>query len=453
MKIREEIKQAHHHLSDCSVRFLEFAANHAGALKRSNFSPLKALDGIMTLQPWPTFIDQTRKKEFGGVSVDICRLIKSLPRRLFNNDRQEISRYFEIPVNAVDIQLDGVDDLHIEGLLARGDFIISGTALKCLEFNITANLGGWPVVVAESLYLNTPVIDQFLRENRIRIRRTELLSVFFHHVIDTVLKRFPGADSVNCAVVSDSRFGDDLRLVYKEALKKKDASLEGELIFCGFEHMEVSGDRLFFKGKHIRAVHELYHGLVTPQVNKIFKAGKICLFNGTVTSLMSNKLNIALLSENQHSDLFNAKERALIQSHIPWTRKMVPGDVQYKGETGDLESAVRDRRESLVLKISDSVGGANVYIGKHTTQTKWNETVTNAFAKRNWLVQEYVEPTPYLYQWGENGCAEHNAIWGFFVCGSRYAGLCVRVLPLENKTGIVNQAQGAVTSVAFEVDG
>ncbi len=61
MKIAEEIKQNHRHLSVASQAFLEQAINNDALLKRDNYAPLKALDGIMSLQAWPTFIDGKRK--------------------------------------------------------------------------------------------------------------------------------------------------------------------------------------------------------------------------------------------------------------------------------------------------------------------------------------------------------------------------------------------------------
>jgi hypothetical protein len=75
-----------------------------------------------------------------------------------------------------------------------------------------------------------------------------------------------------------------------------------------------------------------------------------------------------------------------------------------------------------------------------------------ALSIRSWVVQEYIESPTYLYQLGENGYAEHHAVWGFFVFGSTYAGGWARVLPTANKSGVLNCHQGAKVSVVFEVD-
>ena len=69
------------------------------------------------------------------------------------------------------------------------------------------------------------------------------------------------------------------------------------------------------------------------------KKGNLVLCNGPVARIVSNKLNLALLSEHQDTDMFTLEERETIKKHIPWTRKIV-----------DVDSAfLLDRREHLVL--------------------------------------------------------------------------------------------------------
>ncbi|MCP4213545.1 MAG: amino acid adenylation domain-containing protein, partial [bacterium] len=70
----------------------------------------------------------------------------------------------------------------------------------------------------------------------------------------------------------------------------------------------------------------------------------------------------------------------------------------------------------------------------------------------NWIVQEFIESPPYLFQLGEDGYAEHYAVWGFIFFGETYAGGVLRIAPADNETGIINNLQGARVSVIFEVD-
>jgi hypothetical protein len=65
------------------------------------------------------------------------------------------------------------------------------------------------------------------------------------------------------------------------------------------------------------------------------------------------------------------------------------------------------------------------------------------------VVQDYVESLPYLYQCGEQGCAEHDLVWGFFAFGDVYGGGFLRMMP-KGGSGVVNAAQGASEGVIME---
>jgi uncharacterized circularly permuted ATP-grasp superfamily protein len=167
---------------------------------------------------------------------------------------------------------------------------------------------------------------------------------------------------------------------------------------------------------------------------------------------MSNKLNLALLSENKDSDIFTSEERKAINKYIPWTRKVVPGDTTYGTKKVKLEDFMLSRREQLVLKPSEGLGGQGVYVGRYTLPHQWKQLVEKAITEHKWVVQEYIQSQPYLYQTSENGCAEHHAVWGLFIFDSHYAGGFVRILPEKNTQGVINSSQGAEESILLEVE-
>jgi uncharacterized circularly permuted ATP-grasp superfamily protein len=209
---------------------------------------------------------------------------------------------------------------------------------------------------------------------------------------------------------------------------------------------------VYYRGKEMHILVEQYGGIVPPDFVKAVKAGKVMIYNGSITGLMSNKLNLAVLSENRDSDILTADERETIGKYIPWTRKVAPGKTTYAGKAVDLESFMYSHREQLVLKPSIGFGGKSVYLGKNMKEARWREVVRTALTTRRWLVQEYVESLPYLFQAGENGCAPHYAVWGFLIFGSTYAGGWVRVLPKTGNPGVVNRQQGAEESVILEMN-
>jgi hypothetical protein len=461
MKVIKELKEAHKRLSKVNVDFIEFVEKNPGSLKRSGFNLLELNDELFKLQPWPTFINRENKKEFRHASVKLFDLIKGVPRRLFDNDPSRISKYFGIPPDRVKHQLEGVDDEHIDSLLARGDFILSDSfGLKCLEYNVSACLGGWDLPIWESLYLNTPLIAKFFKEYRIKINNGNLYSISLAHILGSALGKFSDEDGeVNIALVT-SRFVESARStaqiyldqLYKEILQQQSRPLKGGIFMCDFPYLTVGDDCVYYKGKKIHIIVEMYNGAVPPKIMKLFKSGQVSLINGPITGLLSDKLMLALLSDHETSDAFAPREKEIINKYIPWTRKIAPGETRYQGERVNLKSFILSNREKLVIKPSNGYGGQDVYVGGNTSEKEWEQALERAVNRKNWLVQEFVNSSPALYQTGENECGPNYTVWGFFVFGSLYGGGWVRVMPEKENKGVINCHQGATVSVIFEVD-
>jgi hypothetical protein len=93
-----------------------------------------------------------------------------------------------------------------------------------------------------------------------------------------------------------------------------------------------------------------------------------------------------------------------------------------------------------------------VIVGLRTAPEDWRVQVTQAFAEGRWLVQEYLESRPYLFQQGDRGVAIHDLVWGMFCFGATYGGGFVRMVPRDrNRTGVINSARGADEGIIFEV--
>lgn len=464
MEIPKEVYEAHEKLSACSAKFLDFVKSNPGSLKRLNFSDLTTDVQMVTLQPWPTFIDQKLKKEFQEAGVKVCSLIKSVPQRFFANDPGQISQYYEMPVQMADTLLNGVDREHINNLLGRGDFILSSSGLKCLEYNLSANVAGWETDMWEALYLKNPIISDFLQqyEGKRKMNKEPVLAILFRHFIVKALDKFPGiGDVLNIAFVSPLRSDEDSskspfanldKNIVQPHLMPAGKKLDLRLNVCSYNELKIVNNVVVYRGNQVHILVEQYGGVVPPDFVRAVKAGNVIIYNGSITGLMSNKLNLAVLSENQHSDIFTAGERETIKRYIPWTRKVAPGKTTFAGGPIDLEPFMYSHREQLVIKPSIGFGGKSVYIGKYIKEARWHQLVKAALKTGRWLVQEYVESFPYLYQVGKNGCAPHRAVWGFFIFGSNYAGGWVRVLPREGNVGVVNSHLGAEESVILEID-
>jgi hypothetical protein len=464
MEIVENVYDAHRKLSACSAKFLEFVKDNPQTLKHSNFHDvLHPNFEAGPTQAWPVFINRETKHEMEEASISIFNLIRTIPQRLFSHEMESISWYYRIPADLVKIQLDGVNDEHLANLLGRGDFIFSPSGLKCVEYNISSSIGGWQVAVLEPLYLKTPIISKFLQEYQVKTINKSLTAILLEHLLVSALKKFsPGSrcNEINIAIAlpNYSKSADQIMIEknfnrqYNQILQLKYSHLQGEAIICDFRHFNIEDECIFYENKRIKVLLEFCQGDVPPEILEIFKKGNILLCNGPITGLLGDKLNLAVLSQSEDSDLFTLQEKEIIKKYIPWTRRLTAGKTRFGAETFDLQDFVLSHREKLVIKSAKGQGGDEVHIGRYTPRPQWEILIKNAAEEMNWVVQEYIESSPYLFQSGINGCTEHHAIWGLFVFGSRYGGGFLRILPKEAGKGVINTHQGAEKTVIFEVD-
>jgi len=490
MEIDEKALKSHSKLSLCNTRFLDFIKTNPQGLKEENFNLLELNDPLFKLQPWPTFIDGQTKREIIEANQKVLNLLRAIPQRVFGGDYEKMSQYYGISPDLAKYFLCGVTDSHLNGLLARGDFILDSSGWKCLEYNVNTNLGGMAISFWESLYLATPIISDFLRQNQINIKNKNIFEVLFEHLVKLAVEFFPTKEEVNLAIVTLRDSGGENRWMrekyfnslYEKVLKfaKLEGNrLNGRVFFCDYSQLEVSGDRVYFGENKIHHIVEWCQGFVPNDILHVFYKKKVLIYNGAIAWLLSTKLNLALLSELKDSNFLNHEEKEIIEKYIPWTRKVKPGETTYEGERIDLLRLLHTHKDNLVLKPLVGTGGYDIYVGRYTCGEKWNRVVEQALEADNWqkldftspmteaqwkvfvqkaldvkswVVQEYVDSPTYLYQQGAEGYGEHHAVWGFFMFGNTYAGAWARVQPLTGQTGVINCHQGAKVSVVFEVD-
>jgi len=465
MNIPPALREMYDALSSYNIMFLEHIKKNPGYLKRSQYSQLfEWIDPCaeVTMQPWPLFIGRQTMSRFEQVAKSLLELIKSIPRRLFANDPDRLSRYYNLPVEFVHQCLYGIDDEFMSNLLARGDFIFTPSGLKCVEYNISANLGGWELSIWESLSLRVPLISEFMKKYRVEITGNKLIFLLFEHLARISLKCFPHENEINIALVVQHQetlkkmlsMEEHLNREYQNSLRHIDKSnrLKGKVIFCNFDQLHLNGEYPYYKDKRIHMILDYYFGEIPFEFLILFKMRRVLLYDGPLAVILSSKLNLALLSEHEDSDLFTPGERETIKKYIPWTRQVTAGTTTYGNEKINLEEFMLSNKDKLVLKPSFGSGGEGVHIGYYLPEGQWKELVLKAFQEKEWAVQERIETHPFLFQWGEEGFAQCDTSLGLQVFGSRYAGVFARTVPVKYGKGVANVAQGGQVPVTFEVD-
>jgi hypothetical protein len=170
------------------------------------------------------------------------------------------------------------------------------------------------------------------------------------------------------------------------------------------EELEFDGDRLNFKGIEIDIVYKrLLVNEYVPMMNdhpdllNAYSAGAICMVNSFRSKLVHKKAIFSVLTNEKYSHLFNEREIAAINAHVPWTRNFREQKTFNSGGHIDLVPWTRSNADKLVLKPNDDYGGHGIYIGWNCTESEWDNAIEFALADGDYLVQQRVKTAKQIF--------------------------------------------------------
>ena len=141
-----------------------------------------------------------------------------------------------------------------------------------------------------------------------------------------------------------------------------------------------------------------------PALVDAYRARAVCMVNSFRSKLIHKKALFAVLTNERYGHLFDEEERAAINAHVPWTRRVRAEKTLKGNEEIELLEYVAANRDRLVLKPNDDYGGHGIYIGWNTDEIAWDEALRHALSNGDYLVQERVrtarEPFPALQEDG-----------------------------------------------------
>src|SRR6202035_2793349 len=102
----------HRGLSELDLRFREAAKDSPELLDRARFRLLQegnegseGSEGSKLLrfpvQPWPTFVGAEKLAEIRRVSIEVCRLLRGVPERIFKHDPVKLAEFYRLPSPAI----------------------------------------------------------------------------------------------------------------------------------------------------------------------------------------------------------------------------------------------------------------------------------------------------------------------------------------------------------------
>lgn len=446
--------------------FLQYVTKCPACLLRSSFSELNEAGEIAQypLQSWPAFVTGAESLEHRRVVAGVTALVLDLPQTLFGGDPEALAEAFRLDPSEAAV-IDALLKLpgQRESLLARGDFIEDPSgAMQCLELNVSSNLGGWQNVGWAELYRRIPVLRGFLEEDGRTWDCVNTLVELFEHLIERHRERCRGQGEelgeLHVAFLAPSSNAGrrewfrvaEAELVRWVAQTHPDLAVP-KVLGGTLEDLEERGDHLYLGSHRVHVVVEAYSGRLDRRLFASAMAGRTLVVNGPVDRVLTNKKCLALLSELAEAEgALDSPARELIERHVPWTRVVCDGYVNYRGERGFLPEVLEMHRERFVLKPALGMRGEGVCFGATADPHRWREVVEDAIddGGAGWVVQERVPALPRTFQLGVEGSAPHDVVWGFFQFGRRYGGGFLRMLP-RGGFGVVNAARGATESPIF----
>lgn len=447
MNIPKEVIENANFMSPTNIEFYKHISNHKEFFNYENFKDMDLKDHLLRLQSWPTFLQKDRLEHIKNICPKIIELVIDIPNRIFKNDINEMGRYFNLPAKIFDIPVS--TKKLANRFVWRGDFLFSKDVFKCLEINSSANLGGLHTPVWEQMAANNPYIGRFLKEQNITPANKDLAKVFFQNIFEN---RLNGNHELNIVYLGGKdalpeAFIEHLKIVYHQELSVR--KMKGNILFVGKAQLEISDDCVFVDKIPIHIIVEFKHGFIPKSILDLEKKGTLQIYNGSVTMILGNKMNLAVLSEKSDSPLYNEDEQEIIQKYIPWTRALKSGETVYQGKTVKFPDFALQNKDLLVLKPCLGLGGEAVLIGHETDPSIWAQKVEKVVKQRNWVIQEYMAPGELVYQAKPGGYEIMSTIFGFLFFGAKYGGCILRVMP-GREGAVINAHQGADISVIFE---
>lgn len=238
--------------------------------------------------------------------------------------------------------------------------------------------------------------------------------------------------------------------IYSYELKElKDYAIKMGLgaFICDLKDLKLKEGNLYTSSEQIHIVYSKSDPLML-EFDKLSDL-KTAVENKTVSLVNSfpamyigeSKLILGLLQDEYFQKKYlNEKHIEMINKHIPWTKKLMNIKTFYHEKEIDLLNYIRDNKNDFVIKVDNETRGANIFIGKDTSQEKWKELISTK-QDSNWLVQEYCKiPTIRVPMLNNQGLDLPLKKFGldFFMYNGKYTGVVSRL----SEKNIINVGNG-----------
>ena len=281
-------------------------------------------------------------------------------------------------------------------------FDTEANILQFVEYNAESPAAIAYEDVLTEVFMQLPVMDQFRRRYDVSPLPAR------HRMLQTLLdalKEWGRADEPLAAIIDWSGLPTHNEFVL---FQRYFAENDLDVMICSPDDLEFRGGTLYAQGKPINL---LYRRLLSSEflarygdkamdhpLVQACKAGAVCLVNSFRTKPLYKKMIFGLLSDPEiiAAAGIDRETQGVLEKHIPWTRRVLPGPTMYDGREIDLLPFIVENQDRLVLKPNDDYGGNGIAIGWETPPDDWARAVRLAQTSP-FVVQERVHIAYELY--------------------------------------------------------
>ncbi|QHI35390.1 hypothetical protein IMCC3317_07360 [Kordia antarctica] len=409
------------------------------------------------INSWPVIINKDVAAMLEKLCVQLPKLLHQIPKLYFNNDQKKIADYY-FSGNAMVSQFAMIcHEKNIESG-CRLDLTLSKKGFQVLEINVGSSIGGWQVQSFESIIrkLHPELSNQETRRN---YHSENSQKYYIKFLVDKVLQHVKiQGDEVNIFVkmgnIEDKQV-EAINLAFFDEMLKKEFSkrgLRGEAFTGKLKDLKLNQGKIYLENTNIHGIIILnLEGEEIPlDVFRSFILDNVYLPDHIASGMYGDKRNLGLLRELAEQGKFSTEDNQLILQSIPWTANITDREVLYNQEKISMLNLLRTKKDELVIKAAQGFQGKDVFIGKFSSSTEWEEAIETAIKNGHFIAQEFSDSLDFFAPNKQHDWTPHKLIWGAFGFGETYGGVWVRMSEVATDVGVINSATGAVEAIVYE---
>lgn len=248
--------------------------------------------------------------------------------------------------------------------------------LHFVEYNAETPAGAGYEDILGQAFLELPLLSDYTKDYNVRMIPVR------HKVLETLLKMHHEAQGPTPPTIGIVDWGDVPTTNEFEIFNEYFTSQGHHSVITAPERMEYDGKTLRGDGVPIHIIYKrvlgsellLRYGLDHPIIHAL-RDRNVTMVNPFRCKPLHKKMSFALLSDERYSHLYSAEQRAAIDAHIPWTRKLEERTTLLDGQSIDLLPYIADHRDHFVIKPNDEYGGKGVVLGWDASADEWAEAI------------------------------------------------------------------------------